>query len=539
VLAKVYNNSILYYCAEGRRGGEPSNLYFLSIDSRKGVDKLVVSESTYPLPARMLKSCLAGSQWVGLYEQGLLILKGGSLYYYKYDRASDEAICDPQMAVDGVVYVDAVADEEIQYVYMVFDDRLIVKESYSPNFQTVPIRRPNLTLHSYAITRKLLTLLFHNATHQSLTVYDLVRAYPTEVDQMTWPMSKSQLSVYPVANFLESGNYYITLDQLTGQLVLNYYQGYLFTFSVKDPLKALPHVTVNISNQQNQNLVLECFIRGFNDSSLTQAANIPFVTSYRQLLNVNLSDYVEGPLGRFYNYPNNISAFQYINEFSEVDLSYFLLMFGRPTAISFNNYLNAAVINFYYATLAKTCELSFNSHTQSVALSDCKTLTRKKSQLDNVTEIVVLSEDKYLQYNQSVLEYCALSSNNEFECIGIAIDGMGGFERVRLIKYFYTKDTDEVIELLLHNPAEVMFCCVQRNVYFGSKFNFTLHYHTTATSLPDLAVWSIKALLFDPGYSQYLVLHLYNGFAHRVMVFDKPMAVKNSSSFIGHVMEKL
>jgi len=28
---------------------------------------------------------------------------------------------------------------------------------------------------------------------------------------------------------------------------------------------------------------------------------------------MKLSDYIIGPLGRFYNYPNKISAFEYIN----------------------------------------------------------------------------------------------------------------------------------------------------------------------------------------------------------------------------------
>lgn len=60
-----------------------------------------------------------------------------------------------------------------------FNDKLIIKESYSPNFQTVPLRHAaNLTLQSYAIARRFLALLFSNATHQSLTLYDLVKAYP-------------------------------------------------------------------------------------------------------------------------------------------------------------------------------------------------------------------------------------------------------------------------------------------------------------------------------------------------------------------------
>jgi hypothetical protein len=154
---------------------------------------------------------------------------------------------------------------------------------------------------------------------------------------------------------------------------------------------------------------------------------------------------------------------------------------------------------------------------------------------------VVLSEDKYLQYNQSVLEYCSLSSNNEFECVGITGVGVGkgGFGRVRLVKYFYTKDTDEVIELLVHNPAEILFCCLQRNVYSQAQFNYTLHFHATSANLPDLAAWKVRDLLFDPGYTQFLILHLNNTSGHRVVVFAKPATVKNGSSFIGHVMQKL
>jgi hypothetical protein len=128
-------------------------------------------------------------------------------------------------------------------------------------------------------------------------------------------------------------------------------------------------------------LVLECHIRDFNDASIVESPLSKNLKTYRDILVVNLSDYVYGPFGRFYNYPNNISAFQYINEFSEVDLSSFLKVNHRPLAISFNNYLDAAVINFYYASLAKTCELDFEDETRTVSLADCKTLTRKKGPL--------------------------------------------------------------------------------------------------------------------------------------------------------------
>ena len=36
---------------------------------------------------------------------------------------------------------------------------------------------------------------------------------------------------------------------------------------------------------------------------------------------MQISDYVRGPLGRFYNYPTKISAFQYINHQHHLDIS--------------------------------------------------------------------------------------------------------------------------------------------------------------------------------------------------------------------------
>ncbi len=77
-------------------------------------------------------------------------------------------------------------------------------------------KKNNLTLHSYAIAKRFLALLFDNSTHQALIIYDLVRAYPTEIDQITWPKTKAQMTAYPVSNFLDSGNYFLTFDQLTG-----------------------------------------------------------------------------------------------------------------------------------------------------------------------------------------------------------------------------------------------------------------------------------------------------------------------------------
>lgn len=92
---------------------------------------------------------------------------------------------------------------------------------------------------------------------------------------------------------------------------------------------------------------------------------------------------------------------------------------------------------------------------------------------------------------------------------------------------------------MVYNHAEVIFCCLQRNAYLKAQFTFILHFHATSSNLPDLASWAVRRVLFDPGYTQFMVLHLANGTAHRVVVYAKPPFVKSGSTFIGHVMQKL
>lgn len=83
---------------------------------------------------------------------------------------------------------------------MIFNDKIIIKESYSPNFQTIQIRKtPNMTLQSYAIARKFLTLVFANSTHNFIIIYDLFKVYPSEVEHFT---NKSLITAYSVNNFL-------------------------------------------------------------------------------------------------------------------------------------------------------------------------------------------------------------------------------------------------------------------------------------------------------------------------------------------------
>lgn len=66
----------------------------------------------------------------------------------------------------------------------------------------------------------------------------------------------------------------------------------------------------------------------------------------------------------------------------------------------------------------------------------------------------------------------------------IAIPTLTTFSRLRLVKYVYYKDSDEVIQLVIFNTQEIAYCCFERNAYYGSEFNYTLHYYTEVNGLP-------------------------------------------------------
>ena len=41
----------------------------------------------------------------------------------------------------------------------------------------------------------------------------------------------------------------------------------------------------------------------------------------------------------------------------------------------------------------------------------------------------------------------------------IAIPNLTTFSRLRLVKYIYYKDSDEVIQLVIFNTQEIAYCC--------------------------------------------------------------------------------
>lgn len=59
-----------------------------------------------------------------------------------------------------------------------------------------------MTIHSYAIARKFLILQFVNETHNKIVVYDLVKIYPSLIDQAVFQKNQTAITLYSVNNFL-------------------------------------------------------------------------------------------------------------------------------------------------------------------------------------------------------------------------------------------------------------------------------------------------------------------------------------------------
>lgn len=177
-----------------------------------------------------------------------------------------------------------------------------------------------MTLQSYAIARKFLSVLFEDNTHYEALVYDLTSVYPKLVNQIRYTKDNFSISLLSVYNFLENSNYFFTYNQVNNSLNLNYYQGYEFSIAIINPVTALPGAVIYLSTTLGENLILNISIRDFHDSTISKNENKDFIKTFYEILSINLSDYVIGPLGKFYNYPNSYSAFQYINYFTEISM---------------------------------------------------------------------------------------------------------------------------------------------------------------------------------------------------------------------------
>lgn len=135
-------------------------------------------------------------------------------------------------------------------------------------------------------------------------------------------------------------------------------------------------------------------IRDFYDLTLKKSGREGDILLVEDVLTMNLTDYVIGPLGRFYNYPNNLTAFQYINFQSELIVQKELdIMKENIVAVSINNELNKPIVTFYSnSSLILTCELDYSLESYQTRLSQCKPTKSHKNIVENPREIVVLTQ---------------------------------------------------------------------------------------------------------------------------------------------------
>ena len=84
---------------------------------------------------------------------------------------------------------------------------------------------------------------------------------------------------------------------------------------------ALGNLVLALTDGTNENLIVNMTIRDYDDLTLTKSSAGGALVLVEDVLNMNLTEYVVGPLGRFFDYPNNLSALQYINYHSELNIS--------------------------------------------------------------------------------------------------------------------------------------------------------------------------------------------------------------------------
>ena len=109
---------------------------------------------------------------------------------------------------------------------------------------------------------------------------------------------------------------------------------------------------------------------------------------------MHLTNYVTGPLGRFYNYPNQISAFQYINHQHKLSLTGQLTPIAENiTALLVNNEFSKPLVTFYFDNRTiLSCELNFSQANMENELLQCTKARSHKGGIGVYLGIVVLDQ---------------------------------------------------------------------------------------------------------------------------------------------------
>ncbi len=174
--------------------------------------------------------------------------------------------------------------------------------------------------------------------------------------------------------------------------------------------------------------------------------------------------------------------------------------------------MSKPLINFYFAIKSiLTCELDFKEAQRRAALSQCKTSKVKSTLLtlkddDSTKKVVVLAQQKFLQFSGKVIELCEMVMSGEYDCSPLSIVFLSTITKVQVVKYSFS-NIEQSIELIANGKKEVVYCMLERR-YPVKVFTIYIYYHVQKENLPDLVKMSITELLTDSEYIHFLVLRL-------------------------------
>ena len=124
------------------------------------------------------------------YRQGLLSFNSPNLVYISYSGKNSLTKSTILAARDAVFIVSVREKKGVQFVYVICPNRILIKEDYATNYQTLEINATltqKMALSSYAISEKILTLLYVNSTLYLQLFYDLTAIYPKLIDTFIEP----------------------------------------------------------------------------------------------------------------------------------------------------------------------------------------------------------------------------------------------------------------------------------------------------------------------------------------------------------------
>ena len=104
-------------------------------------------------------------------------------------------------------------------------------------------------------------------------MFDLKNSYPKLIETINYDRNLT-IVLMSVGNFLESGNYFIIYHPDINLYRLNLYVGYEMTVRVKEPKRAIGSLQLLLSDEQEQELMVNMTFRDFDDLTLEKSSNL-------------------------------------------------------------------------------------------------------------------------------------------------------------------------------------------------------------------------------------------------------------------------